>query len=452
VIVMVEDITVRKVQEQALEHRALHDALTDLPNRTLLNDRLHQAILAGRRDEESVALLVMDLDRFKEVNDAFGHHSGDVLLQQVALRLREQLRGSDTVARLGGDEFAVVLPNIGGLPGAARAARKILRSLEPPFSVERETVDIGASVGIALYPDHGHDAETLLRRADVAMYAAKRSGTGFAFYAVEHDTHSPTRLAMLAELRHAIEQGKLLLHYQPKVDLRSGRIVGAEALVRWEHPTLGLLMPDDFIPLAEHTGLIRPLGLWVVEAALRQCKAWQRVGTRLKLAVNLSMRNLHDPQLPETFERLLKRHNLAAGCLQVEITESALMADPDHSTRVLTALDSMGIRLAVDDYGTGYSSLAYLRRLPVEELKIDKSFVSDMTTEENSAVIVRSTIELGHNLGLVVTAEGVENRATAEMLSAERCDLAQGYFFSQPLNVRDLNQLLKAQRLRVLEA
>jgi diguanylate cyclase (GGDEF)-like protein/PAS domain S-box-containing protein len=452
VIVMVEDITVRKVQEQALEHRALHDALTDLPNRTLLNDRLHQAILAGRRDEESVALLVMDLDRFKEVNDAFGHHSGDILLQQVALRLREELRGSDTVARLGGDEFAVVLPSIGGLPGAARAARKILRALEPPFTVERETVDIGASVGIALFPDHGEDADTLLRRADVAMYAAKRSGAGFAFYAVEHDTHSPSRLAMLAELRHAIEQGSLMLHYQPKIELRSRRIVGAEALVRWDHPTLGLMMPDDFIPLAEHTGLIRPLGLWVIDVALRQSKAWQRAGIKIKLALNLSMRNLHDPQLLDTFERLIKRHHVDPGSLQVEITESALMADPEHSTRVLNALEEMGIRLAVDDYGTGYSSLAYLRRLPVEELKIDKSFVSDMTREENSAVIVRSTIELGHNLGLVVTAEGVEDRPTVEMLSAERCDLAQGYFFSQPLSVRELNRLLKAQTLRVLEA
>jgi EAL domain-containing protein (putative c-di-GMP-specific phosphodiesterase class I) len=313
-------------------------------------------------------------------------------------------------------------------------------------------VEIDASIGIAYIPDHGQDLSTVLRCADVAMYTAKRSGTGFAFYTVEQDTHSPTRLAMLAELRHAIEENGLMLHYQPKLELRSGRIVGAEALVRWEHPQQGLLMPDDFIPLAEHTGLIRPLGLWVVEAALRQCKAWQRAGIRLKLAINLSTRNLHDPLLPETFERLLRRHDLEAGWLQVEITESALMADPDHSMRVLSALERMGIRLAVDDYGTGYSSLAYLRRLPVEELKIDKSFVMDMTREENAAVIVRSTIELGHNLGLRVTAEGVEDRATWEMLAAESCDLAQGYFFSQPLTLRELNRLLKSQTLRVLEA
>jgi diguanylate cyclase (GGDEF)-like protein/PAS domain S-box-containing protein len=452
IIAMVEDITVRKVQEEALEHRALHDGLTDLPNRSLLNDRLNQAILSGRREEESVALLVMDLDRFKEVNDAFGHHSGDVLLQQVALRLREELRGSDTVARLGGDEFAMVLPNIGGLPGAARAARKILRALEAPFGIERETVDIGASLGIALFPDHGEDADTLLRHADVAMYVAKRSGTGFAFYTIEQDTHSPTRLALLAELRHAIEEGNLMLHYQPKLEIRTGRIVGAEALLRWEHPQQGLLMPDDFIPLAEHTGLIRPLGLWVIDAALRQCKAWQRAGLKLKLAINLSMRNLHDPQLPETFERLLKRHGLAAGWLQVEITESALMADPEHSMRVLTALERMGIRLAVDDYGTGYSSLAYLRRLPVDELKIDKSFVLDMAREENDAVIVRSTIELGHNLGLTVTAEGVEDRQTWDLLAANDCDLAQGYFFSQPLSARELNRMLRLQTPRAAEA
>jgi diguanylate cyclase (GGDEF)-like protein/PAS domain S-box-containing protein len=448
IIAMVEDITVRKVQEAQLEHRALHDALTDLPNRDLLHDRLNQAILAGRRDSTPVALLLMDLDGFKDVNDAFGHSAGDILLQQVAVRLRAELRSSDTVARLGGDEFAIVLPSVDNEAAAELTARKLLQALEGRFMIEGEAIEVGGSIGIALFPDHGQDADTLLRRADVAMYVAKRAKSGYSSYALEQDTHISSRLALLAELRPAIDHGELVLHYQPKVEIRSRRIVGVEAVVRWEHPRHGLMMPDQFIPLAEQSGLIRRLGLWVLKSALKQCKAWQEAGLDLKVAVNLSMRNLHDPQLPETIDEILKRYGVPAELLQVEITETTLMADPEHAIKLLTSLDTMGVKLSIDDFGIGYSSLAYLRKLPAEEIKIDKSFVLDMVTEENDAVIVRSTIDLGHNLGMRVVAEGVENQETWDLLGSLECDLAQGYFMSIPQAPEDLTRILRRSNWR----
>jgi diguanylate cyclase (GGDEF)-like protein/PAS domain S-box-containing protein len=438
VIAMVEDITDRKAQEAALEHQALHDALTDLPNRTLLHDRLQQALLSAHRDGEPVALMVMDLDRFKEVNDSLGHHFGDVLLQQVALRLRHELRESDTVARLGGDEFAMVLPGVGDEAAAAHSARKILAALEAPFEVDVEKIHVGASIGISVFPHHGEDPDTLLRRADIAMYVAKRAASGYAIYTLEDDKSSRSRLALIGELRHGIERDELVLHYQPKLDLASNRIAGVEALVRWHHPGRGLLPPDQFIPLAEDTGLIRPLGMWVLEAAIRQSRDWAAQGIELPVAVNLSVRNLHDPALPELVGALLRKYRVDADRLRVEITESALMADPERAVLILTGLAEMGVRLTIDDFGTGYSSLAYLRRLPVDEIKIDKSFVLEMTAAENAAVIVRSTIDLGHNLGLSVVAEGVENQETWQMLAASSCDQVQGYGLSRPLPATDL--------------
>jgi len=439
VIAMIEDITVRKVQEAALEHRALHDALTDLPNRSLLLDRLHQAVLAGQREQEQVALLMMDLDGFKDVNDAFGHHAGDALLQQVALRLRAELRGSDTVARLGGDEFAVVLPGVLGHTGAVLAARKLLKSLEPLFMVEGEALEVGASLGIALFPDHGDDAETLMRRADVAMYVAKRTHSGFAIYGAEQDTDSPNRLALTAELRQALDRGELTVHFQPKYDLAKGTVVGAEALARWSHPRLGLLLPEQFVHLAEQSGLIRRLGMMVLEQSIRQSR---QLGTRV--AVNLSMRNLQDPQLPDTVRDLLERYETPAGNLQVELTESTLMADPRLAAEVLNRLDGMGVRVAIDDFGTGYSSLVHLRRLPLREVKIDKSFVLGMLTQENDAVIVRSIIELAHNLGLEVVGEGVENQATEDLLRKWGCDLAQGFHFGRPLPAAEFKRFVRS--------
>jgi diguanylate cyclase (GGDEF)-like protein len=431
-IYSVRDITARKRAEAALEHQALHDALTDLPNRVLLHDRLQQAIRAAQRDNSSVALLVMDLDRFKDVNDTFGHHIGDLLLEQLGERLGRVLRSSDTIARLGGDEFGVLLPSA-TFEDARHIAQRLLDLLEQPFTLGGLQLEIDASIGMALSPDHGADADTLLRRADVAMYVAKRGNSGYALYTADQDQHSPMRLALVAELRHAIEHDQLSLYFQPKVSLATGRVTCAEALVRWEHPSHGLLSPDLFVPIAEQTGLIRPLSRWVLDAALRQVNRWRRDGLDLAVAVNLSMRNLHDSEIVEMIRRLLLRWGVPAACLTIEVTESSLMADAARAMDVLGRLRGMGVGVSIDDFGTGYSSLAYLKRLPVHELKIDKSFVAHMASDENDAAIVRSTVGLAHDLGLQVVAEGVEDQQTWDLLAEVGCDVAQGYFISRPL-------------------
>jgi len=433
-IFSVRDITRRKEAEAALEHQALHDALTDLPNRVLLHDRLQQAIRAADRNTTSVALLVMDLDRFKEVNDTFGHHTGDQLLEQLGQRLGSVLRASDTIARLGGDEFAVLLPTA-ALDEAQQIADRLLQVLEQPFTLGGLQLEIDASIGIALSPDHGHDADTLLRRADVAMYVAKRGNVGHAVYTADQDQHSPMRLAMVSELRRAIDQNELSLYFQPKVSLAAGSVTCAEALVRWQHPRHGLLGPDLFVPIAEQTGLIRPLARWVLDAALRQCSRWRHQGLDLAVAVNLSMRNLHDPEVVDTIRQLLTRWGIPPSRLVVEITESSLMADAERAMDVLGRLRAMGVGISIDDFGTGYSSLAYLKRLPVDELKIDKSFVAHIASDDNDAAIVRSTIGLAHDLGLAVVAEGIEDEVTWDYLAGLGCDVAQGYFISRPLPV-----------------
>lgn len=436
-----QELTERKRAEETMAHLALHDSLTNLPNRALLHERLRQAILDARRNDQPLALLVMDLDRFKEVNDTLGHYFGDVLLRQVGDRLREALRASDTVARLGGDEFAVVLQ--GAAPeGALWTARKLLTVLDRPFELEGHALDVGVSIGIARYPDHGADAETLLRRADVAMYIAKRSGTGFAMYTADQDPYSPTRLALIGDLRRAIEQEELVLYYQPKLSYRSGQVTGVEALVRWPHALHGTLHPDQFIPLAEQMGLIKLLSHCVLNLALRQCRAWHDAGLVLPVAVNLSLRDLHDNRLPEQIDRLLAAWALPPALLHIEITEDAAMADPSRTLGVLTWLRGLGVHLAIDDFGTGQSSLAQLKRLPVDQLKIDKSFVREMAVNDNDAVIVRSIIDLGHNLGLTVIAEGVEDAATAALLTTLGCDEGQGFYLSRAIPPDDLTAWL----------
>jgi diguanylate cyclase (GGDEF)-like protein len=444
-IFSIRDITARKQAEAALEHQALHDALTDLPNRVLLHDRLQLAIRAAQRDGTAVALLVMDLDRFKEVNDTFGHHTGDLLLEQLGDRLGSVLRGSDTIARLGGDEFAVLLPTA-TVDDARHIAGRLLEVLDEPFALGGLQLEIDASIGIALSPDHGTDADTLLRRADVAMYVAKRGNTGHELYTEEQDQHSPTRLAMVGELRRAIDQNELSLYFQPKVSLLHGNVECVEALVRWQHPRQGLLGADEFVPIAEQTGLIRPLASWVLEAALRQCNRWRQEGLDLAIAVNLSMRNLHDPEVADMIRKLLARWGIPAARLVIEITESSLMADAARAMEVLGRLRGMGVGISIDDFGTGYSSLAYLKRLPVDELKIDKSFVAHMARDENDAAIVRSTIGLAHDLGLSVVAEGIEDQETWDLLTALGCDVAQGYFISRPLPAAALGEWLKTGR------
>jgi diguanylate cyclase (GGDEF)-like protein len=434
-----------RVRTRELEHLATHDPLTSLPNRALLRDRLEQALLAASRDGRPLALLLIDLDRFKEVNDTFGHPAGDRLLQDVAQRLREVVRESDSIARLGGDEFAIVLPGMAS-QGAERLAGLLIQAVTRPFLVEGQTVEIGLSIGAALYPDHGTDAAALQRQADVAMYTAKRDHLGFALYAPELDVHCPDRLGLVADLRRAIDGHELVLHYQPLVDVDSGRSTCVEALVRWQHPQRGLVPPDEFISLAEDTGLIRPLSTWVLDHALRQCHKWRTMGLEVAVAVNLSMRNLQDEDLPATLESLLTKWQVPPALLRIEVTESSLMANPARVMGVLTQIHDMGVPIAIDDFGTGYSSLAYLKRLPVDELKIDKSFVQDMVLDAEDAAIVRSTIGLAHELGLKVVAEGVEDQATWDLLAGLKCDVIQGYYVSRPLAPKRATAWLSARR------
>ena len=424
-------------------HQAMHDALTNLPNRRLFRDRVHQAVLLAKRAEGRAAVMLLDLDRFKEVNDTLGHHIGDLLLQQVANRLQSSLREGDTIARLGGDEFAVLLPTVAGEDAAGQVADKILRALEEPFTLRGWTFDIEASVGVALFPDHGESVDSLLQRADVAMYLAKEHRGGWELYRSERDRHSPRRLALLGELRRAIEDGHLSLHYQPKADMRTGAVRGVEALVRWDHPEHGMIPPDEFVPLAEHTGLIRTLTLFVLDRALVQCRAWQDEGLRLGVAVNLSVRNLYDPSFPDEVRVLLLRHGIAPELLELEITESLIMADPLRATAVLGRLGSLGVGLSLDDFGIGYSSLAYLKRLPVDEIKIDKSFVMNITQDESDALIVRSTIGLARSLGLRVVAEGVESEESWARLVALGCDVAQGNHLCPPQPAVDIARWLR---------
>jgi diguanylate cyclase (GGDEF)-like protein/PAS domain S-box-containing protein len=435
------DITERKEEESALVYQALHDALTDLPNRTLLSERLEQAILVGHRHNTPVSLMMMDLDRFKEVNDTFGHHSGDVLLQQVSQRLVANMRQSDTIARLGGDEFAVLLPQTDAV-GAIDAARRLVEALRQPFTLEDRQLDVGISMGIAAYPVHGSDAATLMRRADSAMYAAKRGSDDFSVYSPERDENNSARLLMTGELRHAIEANELVLHYQPKVGLVDGSIRNVEALVRWIHPERGFTPPDTFIPLAEETGLIKPLTIWVLNEALRQHRAWRVNDVDIRMAVNFSARMLHDPDLVRTIAELLQRWKVEPSRLLIEITESAIMLDPESAMTTLTHLHNAGVWTAIDDFGTGYSSLGYLRKLPVDEIKIDKSFVLEMATNRDDASIVELIVNLGHNLGLKVVAEGVDNQRTLTMLTEMGCDLAQGFFLSRPVPALELTAML----------
>ena len=426
------------------EHLAMHDALTDLPNRNLFHDRAQQAILAAQRDESLVGLLILDLDRFKEVNDTLGHQSGDLLLREVATRLRSRMRGSDSVARLGGDEYGLLLPGIRTTADAVAIADEVRALLRASVLLQGITLELDVSVGIAVYPEHGGDVDTLMQRADVAMYVAKKDHSGCELYAAARDDYSPGRLALASELRRALDERELILHYQPQVDLASSRIVAVEALVRWLHPSEGLLGPDQFVPLSETTGQIRELTLYVLNAALDQLRAWRSSGLDLRIAVNLSARDLVDLTFPATVAQMLTARDLPADRLELEITESVILADPIRARAILNQLSDIGVRLAIDDYGSGYSSLGYLKRLPVNTIKIDRSFVMNMEHDTNDTVIVRSTIDLGRNLGLRVVAEGVETEAALDQLAALKCDYAQGYFLSRPLPPTEVEALIEA--------
>ena len=436
---------IERLQVEVAEksYLAMHDALTALPNRTLFRERLGQAILSAARERRKAAVVLLDLDRFKEVNDTLGHQNGDLLLKEIATRLRATLRRSDTAARLSGDEFAILLPNVPNLAAASRASEKVLKALNEPFVVQGVGLDVKASLGIAIFPDHGQDADTLIQRADVAMYLAKAAYTGYEIYAADRDDYSRSRLALGGELRQAIEGHELDIHYQPKVQLSTGRVTGVEALARWTHPTEGPIPPDEFIPVAEEAGLGRELTLGILDGALRQCRTWRDQGLDLDVSVNLSARNLQ-LQLPNDVARLLDKHHLPPDKLVLEMTESIIMVHPVRALEVVEELNAMGVGLAIDDFGTGYSSLAYLTRLPVQEIKIDKSFVMGMEEPDN-AVIVRSTVDLGSNLNLRVVAEGVETEEMWIRLQELGCDLAQGYYLSRPRSSDKLSAWLREQ-------
>ena len=431
----------RKQTEERLKYLAQYDPLTNLPNRNLLYERMEQALVSSRHESKPLALILMDLDHFKEINDTIGHHAGDLLLQQVGLRLQGALRKTDTVARLGGDEFGVLLPGVDE-EGATLAARQLLKALEPPFVIGELTMHARASIGIAFFPTHGEDRDTLMRRADIAMYLAKQSANGYAVYSPEHDSYSPERLALIAELHRTIDNNQLFLAYQPKINLGTGTITGLEALARWQHPKIGLIPPDQFIPMAERTGFIKSLTLWGLKAALSQSRYWLQHGVGVPVSVNLSARILHDGGFLDRMEELLESYGIAPEQLELEITESVIMTDPAHALDILTRISRMGVGLSIDDFGTGYSSLAYLKKLPVNAVKIDKSFVIHMIKDQSDAQIVRSTIELAHNLGLKVIAEGIETREVWDRLVALGCDEGQGYYMSRPIAAPEMTQWL----------
>jgi len=429
----------QRVAQAALEHHALHDALTDLPNRLMLREETQKAIATNA----TAVLLLLDIDNFKEVNDSFGHQVGDVLLRQMGARLREPIAAEHLIARLGGDEFAILLPGANAL-AAARTAQALLLALEQPFLSEDHALEVTASIGIAAFPEHGTVAETLLRRADVAMYAAKRTGGTYAVYRQEDDPYDASRLLLRADLRRAIDRREITLYYQPQVALATGKLTGMEALARWRNAERGWVPPVEFIPVAERMGLIKPLTLYLVELAGKDAMAIRKTGVDLPVAVNVSMRNLLDPHFPEMIEEAIARSGQPPELLKLEITESAVMGEPGRVLETMKRLRSAGIRFSIDDFGTGYSSLAYLQRLPVEEIKIDRSFVGQMSSEAGSAAIVRATIELGRNLGLEVVAEGVEDDRTWQALERMGCSTAQGYFIGRPMPVVELDGWMRS--------
>ena len=443
---LVGELLVSERRGEELRLMATTDELTGLANRKHFGDRVEQAIKECDLSGKQMAVILLDLDRFKEINDTLGHQYGDRLITQIAPRLAERVGEAGLVARFGGDEFAV-LPAVqtADVRELERVAGDLIACVQEPVTIQDISLEVHSSVGIARYPADGDDAQTLLRRADIAMYAAKEHRDGFRFYDPQHDHHSTQRLSMLADFRRALLADEIVVHYHPIVDLRANRRVhGAEALVRWQHPELGLLQPGAFLQIVEQTGLIASLTSRVIDRSIAECARWHAEGRPLSISVNLSMRNLLDPQLPREVGLMLSRHGLPASALRLEITESMILSDPDRALSTVNSLAELGVRLAVDDFGTGYSSLANLRMLPVDELKIDRSFVTPMLEDESDLVIVRSTIELGHALGLKVVAEGVEDYRTLARLEQLGCDMAQGHGLSVPIPAPEFEAWMQA--------
>lgn len=429
-LAMVTDITERR-------NATYGDALTGLPNRLSLAERVTHALDVAANTWRPASLLMLDLDHFKEVNETFGHQAGDHLLQQVGQRLKQQLRDRDLLARFAEDQFAVLLPDTDRAM-ATTVAAKLLDALDRPFEIVGQLFDVAASIGIASFPIDADGVESLLRRAEIALFVAKRSRGVSVSYSPEYEKHGASSLTMMAELRLAIQEHQLLLHYQPLASLRDRSLVGVEALVRWKHPERGMVPPSEFITFAEKTRLIQPLTQWVLSTALRQCRAWAEAGRTILVAVNIAMRDLLDPHFPDLIDTLIREASVQPSSLRLEITEGVIMAEPERAIETLGQLKRLGVGLAVDDFGTGYSSLAYLHRLPIDEIKIDRSFVSKMAGSTNRATIVRASVDLGHSLRLESVAEGVEDARTWDLLAALGCDTAQGFYLSRPIPAEDV--------------
>ena len=443
---LLRQVTARlRGQVEQIEKLALYDALTGLANRRLFHDRLEQAFFAAQRNGNGFALMLLDLDRFKEINDTLGHQTGDAVLEHLATRFKGVARASDTVARLGGDEFALVLQGASDSASALFVAERIRRALDDPFLVEGMTLQLETSIGIAIFPRHGEDAEQLLKRADIALYASKEAHAPVV-YAEEHNQHSADGLNLVAQIRNAIENGELLLHYQPEVDLATGETRRVEALVRWQHPERGLLLPDSFIPLARQSAHVRPITRFVLDAALGQCRAWHDAGIDVGVAVNLAGRDLGDSRFEEEVAEALRRWKLVPDVLELEIPESAIISERERIQKMLARLSERGVRIAVDDFGSGYASLGHLRQLPVDVLKVDKSFVQNIGTDEEDEAIVRSTVELAHSLGIAVVAEGVETEDVLRRLRGLGCDLAQGFCLAYPAPADEMTEWLLGRR------
>jgi diguanylate cyclase (GGDEF)-like protein len=427
-------------------HDATHDTLTQLPNRALFYDLLRQAILVATRENKMSAILFMDLDGFQEVNDTFGHNNGDLILKHLSTRIHGLIQSEDIIARMGGDEFAILLTEVPSADVATNIAQRIQKALESPFILDQSNIEIGMSIGIALYPEHGDDVDSLIQKAEIAMSAAKRSQNGYEIYSSSLNQDNPRRMMLMSDLRQAIDNNQLELYYQPKIDIKSETILSVEVLVRWTHAEHGRISPAEFIPLAERSRLIKPLTKWIITKSMSESERWHKDGVNIGMAINLSARDLNDPDLPGIFTRMLATYDVNPEWFTLEITESSIMNDPVRALGILNQLSSMNFRLSIDDFGTGYSSLAYLSRLPVQELKIDQTFVMGMAENKNDSLIVSSTIDLGHNMGLKVIAEGVENEITWQLLKDSSCDIVQGYYISPPLNKIDFFKWLQDSR------
>lgn len=443
VTAFIRDVTAQRQMQEALRYQATHDALTALPNRNLFQDRLAQAMSLAKRHERLLAVVFIDMDNFKAINDGWGHAHGDTLLIEVAQRLRALSREGDSVARLGGDEFALLLSELAHAEDAGRIAERVLKALSPAIRLEQHEVFIGASLGVTVFPADGDDVTTLLRNADMAMYQAKSEGRGCVrFFTADLDSRIRDTLVMQTYLKYALENGEFELHYQPQVEMRTGRVCGVEALLRWRHPELGDVSPARFIPVAEASGLIVPLGAWVLETACRQCRDWQSAGMHVRVAVNLSSHQFRQPDFSRQVHEVLQRTGAMPHLLELELTESAVMDEPRATAQVLGELEKLGVQIAIDDFGTGYSSLAWLKTFPLHRLKIDRTFVKDLATDPDDAAIVRGLIGLAHSLGMQVIAEGVEEEDQRVMLARLSCDEYQGWLFSKALPVEACSAVL----------